>query len=355
MRIGIDGNEANISQKVGVGLFAYQLLLQLYQQKTDNQYYIFLKSTPGKDLPPEKANWHYLVFGPQKLWTRFALPLKLYFGSPKLDLFFSPSHYTPLFCPVPKLAAIMDLGYLDTPEQFTKKDYYQLTNWTKESIQTCKHLITISEFTKQEIVKRFNYNPNNITVIYPSVTPPSKIDKTLIGKWKLSSSPYFLYLGTLKPSKNILFLIETFSKYQGPEKLVIAGKKGWLYGSIFQLVKTLHLESKVIFTDYITEAEKWSLLKQAKCLCIPSLYEGFGIPALESLLIGTPVAASNCGSLPEIVGKYGYLLGPQDTQAWLLALKKPQSVSSSDIGKLNLKFGWPDNLVRLKTAFLKVI
>lgn len=355
MRIGIDGNEANISQKVGVGLFAYQLLLQLYHQKTDNQYFIFLKSTPSKDLPPEKANWHYLVFGPQKLWTRFALPFKLYFGSPKLDLFFSPSHYTPLFCPVPKLAAIMDLGYLDTPEQFTKKDYYQLTQWTKESIKTCAHLIAISEFTKQEIITRFHYNPNKITVVYPSVTPPNKINKNLISKWNLQNTPYFLYLGTLKPSKNIPFLINTFSQYNGLEKLVIAGKKGWLYNSIFELVKSLKLENKIVFTDYITEPEKWALLKQAKALCIPSLYEGFGIPALEALLIGTPVIASFCGSLPEIVGSCGHLLDSNDTQSWLLALKQPQRVLASDIGKLNLKFGWPDNLIRLKTAFLKVI
>ena len=124
---------------------------------------------------------------------------------------------------------------------------------------------------------------------------------------------FFLSLGTLKPSKNIPFLIEAFSSFsqKNPSyKLMIVGKKGWLYDQIFATVKQYNLMDKIIFQDYITEYQKWPLLKQAKALIIPSLYEGFGIPAIEAMAVGTPVIASTSASLLEIVKNYGLLIDP---------------------------------------------
>ena len=115
MIIGIDGNEANVKNKVGVGQYAYNLLINLYKIDNENKYIIYLKEKPQKGLPHQRPNWQYRVFGPSKLWTKIALPLKLYTQKEKLNVFFSPSHYSPLFCPCPTVPTIHDLGYLKNP------------------------------------------------------------------------------------------------------------------------------------------------------------------------------------------------------------------------------------------------
>jgi len=327
MIIGIDGNEANVKNKVGVGYYAFNLLKALKKEDRKNEYWIYLKNKPLEDMPIESPSWKYIVMGPKKMWTRFALPLKLYTQIKKPNIFISPSHYTPFFCPVPKIVSIMDLGYLDTPEQFTKKDFYQLKNWTEGSLKTSQHVITISEFCKKDIVKRYKISPDKISILYPIVdNPPISIAKP---KYK----DYFLYIGTLKPSKNIPFLINAFKTYldknlkNRSKKLIIAGKKGWLYEDIFALVKKLHISKNIIFTGYIDEKTKWSLLKYTSALIIPSLYEGFGIPVVEAMKTNTPVISSNRGSLLEINKDYGQIVDPEDENELIMAMEKVSKVS----------------------------
>ena len=336
MLIGIDGNEANIKNRVGVGQFAYNLLSQLYKIDTKNEYIIYLKEQPLDDMPKDKNNWQYRVFGPKKLWTKLALPIKLYTQKEKLKLFFSPSHYSPEFSPFPTIVTIHDLGYLEFQEQFTKKDLYQLINWTKTSIKKSKHIIAVSEFTKKELQNIYSVNPKKITVAYNGVDNPPVISKTdtqtTLQKFNLNNQEYFLYLGTLKPNKNIPFLLEAFAQYLKEQKtqtkLIIAGKKGWLFDDIFNTVKNLKIESSVIFTDYITETEKWVLYKNAKVLILPSLYEGFGIPAIEAQKIGTSVIASNIPVLKEILGNSAIFIDPHNTSTLVEAFKKINNLKS---------------------------
>lgn len=321
--IGIDGNEANRGQRVGVGQYAYNILTQLALLDTTNIYHIYLKSAPLADMPPASNRWHYHVFGPQKLWTKLALPFHLYTDGRKLDFFFSPAHYSPNFSPFPTIPTIHDLGYLSTPEQFTKKDFYQLTTWTKRSLLKASHIIAVSQFTKDEINRIYGINKQIISVIYNGITPP-KLDNTdpasVLEKFNITK-PYFLYLGTLKPNKNIPFLIEAFSKTAG-HQLVIAGKKGWLFDSIFSAVTKNHLEKSVIFTDYISETEKWLLYQQATATVLPSLYEGFGIPAIESQLMGTPVICSRIPAFTEVMGDSATYIDPTSVNSLVTALNK---------------------------------
>lgn len=359
MLIGIDGNEANIKNKVGVGQFAYNLLVQIYKLDNKNKYIIYLKDEPSPDMPKPKSNWQYRVFGPKKLWTKIALPIKLYTQKEKLNLFFSPSHYSPEFSPFPTVVTIHDLGYLEFKDQFTKKDLYQLINWTKKSIKKAKQIIAVSEFTKKELQNIYSINPKKITVAYNGVDNPPFISQTqtksVLLKFKLSNQDYLLYLGTLKPNKNIPFLIKGFSKYLkiSPKcKLVIAGKKGWLFEEIFNTVKNLKIESNVIFTDYIDETEKWVLYKNAKALVLPSLYEGFGIPAIEAQKVGTPVIASNIPVLKEILGNSAIFIDPTNTTNLVEAINK---INQFKITNKNLeKYTWENTAKSVINVFDKM-
>lgn len=320
MIIAIDGNEANVPQRVGVNRFAYEVVCGLYRLRSqENKFLIFLKDSPKDDLPKEDKNWQYEVFGPKPFWTSFALSKRLYLNSPKPDIIFSPSHYGPLFSPIPSVISIMDLGFLHWPNQFTKKDFFQLKYMTRLSIKRAKKIIAISEFTKQDIVNTYGIKPEKIVVAYPGVNQTK--NKKLKAKNKYGK--YILFLGTLKPSKNINGLIEAFKLLDEKDlKLIITGKKGWLYQQIFEKVKELDLEEKVIFTGFVSDQEAEKLLKNAEVFVLPSFWEGFGIPAVEAMAVGIPVVASNAGSLPEILGNAAVIVDPNKPEDIAAGIKK---------------------------------
>ncbi len=349
MKIGLDGNEANVKNRVGSGVYAYELLKEFANTKK-HEFTVYLKEKPLNDLPKVAQNFKYKVFGPKKLWTRVALPAKLAFG-PKLDIFFSMGHYGPLFSKVPYVVTIFDLSYLHFPQLFKKDDLYQLTNWSKRSIVKSKHIFAISNSTKDDIIKNYTVSPSKITVTYMGynpmfkLQPKSKVEK-IESKYKIKGD-YIIFVGTLQPRKNIERLIEAFSKLEiGNLKLVIAGKKGWLYDSIFQKVKDLNLVSNVIFTDYVNQEDLPAIISGAKLYVLASLYEGFGIPVIEAQACGVPVVVSNTSSLPEVVGESGILVDPLSVKSIAAGIQKIISSPklASDLSQKGLenakRFSW---------------
>ncbi|HOR01659.1 MAG TPA: glycosyltransferase family 1 protein [Candidatus Woesebacteria bacterium] len=366
MLIGIDGNEANIANKVGVGQYAFQLLWHLYQLDKKNNYLIYLKDQPATDLPPTRSNWQYRVFGPAKLWTRFALPLHLFIDKIPLDLFFSPSHYSPIFSKFPTIPTIHDIGYLQFQDQFNRKDLHQLIHWTKQSLRHAKHIITVSQFSKDEIIKTYHLNPDKITIAYNGVNSPPKINRLaqqkILKTYQLQPGNYFLYLGTLKPNKNIPFLVKSFAlflkstNYRSTPKLVIAGKKGWLFDEIFATVKQQGITDRVIFTDFVTEDQKWTLYRHATASILPSTYEGFGIPAIESMKVGTPVIVSNIPPFKEVVQTNGLFVNPTNEsdlcQKMIKITDKKTHQRYSKLGKTQAdKFSWHNTATSVIKVF----
>jgi len=323
MIIGIDGNEANIENRVGVGQYSLSILKEWQKiASPNNQFIIYLSRSPQFWLPKKNQYFSYRVFGPQKFWTQFALPFNLFFKKREIDVFFSPAHYMPRFSPIKTVVTIHDLAYFYYPQEFKKNDLWQLKSWTKYSVKKAAKIIAVSQNTKKDLVKFYKINPRKIAVVYNgydtkrfnSQLGPSQIEK-IKRKHKIGDD-YIIYLGTLQPRKNIETLIKAFpqvSKRFNRLKLVIAGKKGWLYKSIFAQVKKLGLERKVIFTDFVPDEEIPFLLAGARLFVLPSLYEGFGITVLEAMACGVPVLVSRVSSLPEVVGHAGrYIENPQN-------------------------------------------
>lgn len=324
MKIAIDGYEANVPQRLGSSKVAFELLKQFAKDKK-NEYTVFLPSQPLPDLPPENKGWEYKILKPKKLWTRIALPIALYFGRKKFDLVFSPTHYIPRFSPVKRVATIFDLSFLHLPQTFTKKDLWQLSNWTKFSALNADHLITISDFSKKDIIEKYGVDKNKITVAYPGYDK-NKF-KNQSAKFKVedvkekykTGDTYIIYIGTVQPRKNLDRLIEAFarvSKDTKNAKLVVVGKSGgegrggWMYQETLQLPRKLRIADRVEFCGFVPLDDLPPLLAGAKGFILPSLWEGFGIPAVEAMACGTPVIVSNVSSLPEVVGSAGLLIDP---------------------------------------------
>lgn len=314
MLIGVDANEANLTRtRVGVNQYAFDLLHALYHQKTPHHFVIYLKTPPLDDLPQSRSNWTYRAIPFPKLWTQTRLPWDLFTHRPRPDVFLSLTHYAPRWSPLPTVVAVMDLGFLQFPQQFTRSDFNQLKSWTDYSVRQATKIIAISEHTKKDIVSAYNIDPAKITVTYlgfdrqlfkPTYRPE------VLKKYDIKK-PYFLFLGSLKPSKNVEGLIRAFSQLDAPHHtLVISGKKAWLYDQIFILVQQLGLQNRVVFTDFVAEAEVPVLMTSAAAFAMPSFYEGFGIPALEAMACGTPVIVSKVASLPEVAGPAGIYVDP---------------------------------------------
>ncbi len=357
MNIGFDINEANVPQRVGVNNVAYNIFLHLVNVLSPEDKVIALsKDRPLPDMPRGSDKLIYEIFGSKRAWVLTSLTKRLWFGKPKIDVLFSPSHYSPIFTKTKSVIYLMDMSFERFgTEYFTSYDINQLKRWTPMSVKHAKKVLTISEFSKSEIVRLYGTDPLKIEVVYPAFDKetfhgkvPNTKQNQIKKKYGINGS-YLFYWGTLQPRKNLSRLIEAFSKLDRPRlKLVICGKKGWLYEQILDQSKKLGIADRVIFTGFAPNEDLPALIKGARAFVLPSLYEGFGIPPIEAQAVGTPVVVSRVSSLPEVVGESGiYIEDPESIDSIKIALDKVLNLKTSEririikAGKENTKrFDW---------------
>ena len=346
MYIGIDGNEANVNYKVGVNYYSFELLRALYKLNNrsyvKDKYVIYLKTSPLAGMPAENDYWRYKLLPGKGVWILTKLMPHLAKGE-RPDIFFSPSHYLPLFSRVPMVCTIHDLGYLKFSEQFKKKDFWQLKIWTAISIIVSKYIISVSKSTMNDIVRHYPFASNKIKVVYhgyDSSRYNNNIDNMFvrhaINKYGINKK-YLLFIGTLKPSKNIEGLLKAFSivkEHFSDYRIVIVGKKGWLFDDIFQYVKKLNLEKDVIFTGYIKEEDKRAIISGASLFVLPSYWEGFGMDILNAMACGVPVVASNVASIPEVLGEAGIYIDPYNTESIANGIMKVINMNGKEYNKV---------------------
>lgn len=311
LKIAIDGYEANTLQRLGSSQVGFELIKHFEKIDHKNEYTIFLPSKPLDDLPGEREGFKYEKLIPKRFWTRIALPLALFRHRKKYDLIFSPTHYIPRFSPIKRVVTIFDLSFLHFPEMFKRSDLWQLKNWTKFSVLNADHIITISSFSKKDIVTQYNIKPEKITVAYPGYNrdvfyPSSKLSKY---------GSYIIYIGTVQPRKNLIRLMEAVSRIEGLNLLIVGktkggGKQGWMYEETLKTPMSFDIEERVKFLGFVPTEELVDLIRGAQAFVQPSLYEGFGIPVVEAMACGCPVLVSNVSSLPEVVGGAGLTFDP---------------------------------------------
>lgn len=355
--IWIDGYEANVLQRLGSSQVAFKLLKNIEAIDKKNNYTVVLPSEPLDDLPKPREGWNYKILKPKRLWTRIALPWALFTTKNRPDLIFSPTHYIPRLSPIKRVVAVFDLSYLHFPELFSRKDLWQLTNWTKFSINNADHIITISNFSRQDIIKNYKVVKNKITVAYPgydeeSFKPTKDMQKIDNYRKKYNiPEPYIIYVGTVQPRKNLTRLIESVSRIENLNLVIVGkikgeGRQSWMFDEILKRPKELGIENRVIFTGFIPTSDLVYLMNGAKAFVLPSLWEGFGIPAVDAMACGVPVIVSNVSSLPEVVGKAGLLIDPKSTDQIEQAIRTITTDSKlrQKISKLALvqarKYSW---------------
>jgi glycosyltransferase involved in cell wall biosynthesis len=356
MIIGIDGNEANVNERTGVHQYSNELLWALYnlidKNKRKHAVVIYLKNDPLSFLPKEKSWWKYKVIKGGGVWVITKLMPYLLIYPP--DVFFTPSHYLPPLMRMPKVCAIHDLGYIEFSGQFRKYDFWQLKYWTAISLIISNCIITFSKSNIKDIVRHYKFASKKLEVVYHGYdkkrfnTNISDSDVRRVKK-KFGLTNYLLFLSTLKPSKNIEGLLDAFKllktvpqsviSLRGKNRelktdLVIAGKKGWMYDSIYKKVKELGLNKDVIFTDFVKEEDKPALMKGAMMLLSPSFWEGFGMHVVEAMACGTPSVISNVASLPEVGGKAAIYVDPYDSKSIFEGIRKVITLDKKEYNSL---------------------
>ncbi|MFA9289349.1 MAG: glycosyltransferase family 4 protein [Weeksellaceae bacterium] len=317
MIIGVDGNEANVEKKVGVSVYTLELLRYFAKHANATaELAIFLRHPPLPHMPEQTMYFRYHVITGKVLWSQIFLPLYLK-TKIKLDVYFAPAHYVPRFCPAPFVVTIHDLSYIYFPQEFLKKDLYKLTHWSKEAVEHAKHVIAVSKTTKKDILKHYVVTESNVSVVYNGYQKAKELTtkSSVLHTYSLVKQKYILYVGTVQPRKNIQTLLKAYAKWHTTHpdyKLVIVGKKGWLYEDIYAEALALDVNDAIIFTGYESDENLQTLYQHAFCFVLPSLYEGFGIPVLEAMAHGCPVIASHASSLPEIGGEACLYFDPKD-------------------------------------------
>lgn len=330
MKIAFDGQFFLKGNKTGIAWSADNVIINMSQYKDisrqilcfglgyDRQKKSQLHKYEENGCTIKMCNWfHDVIY--RMIWNCIPIPYSVFFGkNADVTIFFN--FIVPPGVNGKKIAVIHDMAYISCPETVRAKTRKVLKSSMPKACKRADKIITISEFSKSEILRYLPVEESKIEVVpwgvdfekFHNHYENDRIEQ-IIKKYFIPRE-YILYLGTLEPRKNLERLIRAYSmlneKNSDIPALVLAGQKGWYYDQIFSTVEELHLEKKVIFLGYVPDEDVPLLLCGAKMFVFPSLYEGFGLPPLEAMACGTPVVTSNVASLPEVTGDAAVLIDP---------------------------------------------
>jgi glycosyltransferase involved in cell wall biosynthesis len=322
MRVGIDGI---VLQGNDAGSLRYfeQLLASLAIVQSPNEYVVFAheKVLRSPTIPRQENLIHCQVNGAQFLPGTVRQQLfRAWDSFGDLDLLHAAAFIPPLWFKGKTIATIFDLTFIRYPQtqKWTGRFWWRMLG--KPGVQKADHLTTISQSSKNDLRRFLNVPEKKISVVYPYVSDffkPVSNSETIVSKYKLPEN-YILFVGTLERRKNLVSLLRAFAlckrKASIKHGLVLVGKRGWLYRDIFQAVEELGLKQDVFFLGYVPNEDLPGLYSAADLSILVSLYEGFGLPVLESMACGTPVITSNVSSLPEVAGDATILVPPTDIE-----------------------------------------
>jgi len=297
----------------------------------------------------------FLIRGGWKglLWLQMVLPLELRRSG--ADLFHGSLYLSPLFCPCPSVVNVYDLSFRCLPAYLERKNRLILELLVPRSVRRASKVITLSEFTRKEILEQWCLPPEKVVVIpgaplphfYSALSPQDM--RAVLERYALED-PYMVYVGTLEPRKNLPALIEAFGIVQRAGfascRLAIVGRPGWRLDEFYDAVERSSSKRSIKLIGYVPDRDLPALYKGARAVVYLSLYEGFGFPPLEAMASGSAVVASNRASIPECVGEAGLLVDPSNVEEiaekMLLLLKDEdlrRELAARGVAR-SLRFSW---------------
>jgi glycosyltransferase involved in cell wall biosynthesis len=313
MHIAIDASRTTAARVTGTERYALETLRALIRLNTDHDLTLYFRDAPPPDLLPGSMRVRQRVIPLRRLWTHTRLAAAVAADRP--DILWVPAHTLPLAFPGRAAVTVHDLGYKVFPEAHPPRQRRYLDWSTAHSARRAAVVFADSQATARDLTRFYGTPEAKIRVVYPGVDAPPVGDVAEVRARFRLPERYFLFLGTLQPRKNIARIVQAYARWRSanPQEqagLVLAGAQGWLYDPAW----TAGVDG-VTLTGFVDDADRGALYAGALALVFPSLYEGFGFPAVEAMACGTPVIASATSSLPELVGDAGLLVDPLDVEA----------------------------------------
>ena len=338
MRIVIDLTSLSFHM-TGIERYASCVTEEILKQDKINEYVLIFRNEVHQIFKKSEFDnvKKEVIFGDNKLFFyQFILKRKL--NKIKADKYLFFSFPSPIFFRKKGIInTIHDATAWDCPKsmKFLQRLYWKIN--IKNAVRVSEHIITVSNFSKNRIITVLKYDENKIIVAYPGVYKKNFGEKIAANEFKTKfdfPEKYLLTLSTLEPRKNLEMLLKAFSEIQNivDYSLVLVGRKGW---KIDDLIKEYNVNEKVIITGFIEDKYLSSIYKNAFYFVFPSLYEGFGLPPIESISYGTPVISSNAASLPEVLMDNAIYFNPNDKDELKKILLKINTQKSKVECKLN--------------------
>ena len=381
MRIAYDAT-AMPRLMAGAAVYTYELARALATVDRDHEYVIFARGRHFDDLPAmrpgppagpayrtgRRAGVRVLkVRAPSRLlrllWEQTVLPLRL--RHLRIDVLHSPHHTTPL---VPsgcrRVVTFHDLTFFLLPERYptTRRLYFQ--TMTRLSARVADAVIVPSEAVRADVMRILGLPPERVFAIPeaagPAFHPQDAAAVEAVRRRYGLDGPFILSVGSLEPGKNRERLLEAFARLRArglEHTLVVAGQRAWRYEGEEPLAQRLGLADSVRFLGHVPQADLPALYSAADLFAFPSLYEGFGLPALEAMACGAPVVASNVSAVPEVVGDAALQVPPLDVEALADAMERllrdePLRANLRERGlKRAAGFSWEDTARRTAEVY----
>lgn len=259
-----------------------------------------------------------IIIRPSAGYLNFRLPAEVFMHP--VDCFIAASQAVPAWIRSPVLGCIYDLSFYQDPDAYTGS-YSSLVSHTEHLVKKSQHILTISEFVKSEIMKRFSIASKKITVAYPPVDPRFRIES----QGFRHPRPYFLSVGALKKGKHLPDMIKAFAEFSRvyPEiDLLLAGGDYWPDERIQTAIRRYNLASRVKRLGHVADDVLNGLYRSSIALLTVSPNEGFCLPAAESMAAGIPVIGVSSGAMNETVGTGGILVGIDDSHSLVKAMSE---------------------------------
>jgi len=313
-----------LNELEGYGYFIREVFQILARTHPEHRFY-FLFDRPYSHQYLFSDNVQAIVVGPQarlpflwRYWFNIKVPLAL--RKIGADVFVSPDGYCSLTTRVPQCMVLHDLGFLHYPEAYQKPHVRYLKKYTPKFLKKARAVATVSQFSKDDILKHYHMDPEKISVVYNGVKsvfrPVSLPERTTIKEKYTDGNEYFIYTGAIQPRKNLINLLKAFSLFkkrmQSNMKLVIAGRLAWKNEEFMHLINTYKYRKEVVLTGYLPEEELALLMGSSYAMVYPSLFEGFGVPVVEAMKSEVPVLTSEKSSMQEVAGDAALYFDPNN-------------------------------------------
>jgi len=330
MHIAIDAHSVG-AQLAGNETYAVSLIEALAEIDQSNRYTLYVSKQSAVDRFTNRwPNFQVKRTLPHTPLVRIPLTLSLELRKDPVDVL-HVQYTAPPRPPCALVATIHDLSFEHLPETFKRRSRAQLRLTVRRTAQRAAQILTLSEFSRRDIIETYAVDPERV-----SVTPPAAAsrfapvtDETELRRIRTTygiQRDYILALGSIQPRKNLVRLINAYMRLRRAQtdsrtpQLVLAGRRGWLEKETIRAASESDARQDILFIGYVADEDLPALYSGARCFVYPSYFEGFGLPILEAMQCGTPVIAGNRTSLPEVTGDAAILFDPFDELAMANAL-----------------------------------